>query len=327
VHSDSQGALAGICAYEEQSGERKRLRMAARPLLQLIHRQLELRREAGGAATLHHVKAHTQDTDVHSVGNRLSDLQANRARQRPDHPRPLALKEFPLDECELHLSMWEAAGAGPMLIDDIRRAAVAQLKSVAMTRWSALAECRGFLAGPGMLDLGAAVLKHGPPASQAAFVHVATNSIEYHWPAAPKSPLQRLHCNRCAALLTLEHLVVCRADVGVSFRFNLHCDILAVLKREACTAEWRRKHANMHLRQHLLILFPFPASASDQEQVRHRTRTLCGAFTQSQATAAAKQLGFASATDGRPTMLQIRLLCLQHIDTLFSSLKEKAARS
>ncbi len=79
--------------------------------------------------------------------------------------------------------------------------------------------------------------------------------------------------------------------------------------------------------QQLLPLFPFPPSAADQEQVRHRARTLCGAFTKSQATAAAKQLGFASAADGRPTMLQIRLLCLQHIDTLFGSLKKKAARS
>ena len=44
IHSDSQGALAGIRAYEMQLNERRRLRMAARPLLQLIHHLLERRR-------------------------------------------------------------------------------------------------------------------------------------------------------------------------------------------------------------------------------------------------------------------------------------------
>ena len=37
IHSDSQAALAGIAAYEGECNERQRLRMAARPLLQLIH--------------------------------------------------------------------------------------------------------------------------------------------------------------------------------------------------------------------------------------------------------------------------------------------------
>ncbi len=36
VHSDSKGALAGVQAYERESNARQRLRMAARPLLQLI---------------------------------------------------------------------------------------------------------------------------------------------------------------------------------------------------------------------------------------------------------------------------------------------------
>jgi hypothetical protein len=51
-------------------------------------------------------------------------------------------------------------------------------------------------------------------------------------------------------------------------------------------------------------------------------RMICGAFTRSQGTSASRLLGFASAQDGIPTLLELRLLCLNHIDTLFSGLKE-----
>jgi hypothetical protein len=95
IHSDSQAALAGIAAYEGECNERQRLRMAARPLLQLIHHLLVVRTSAQGSVTLSHVKAHTAGADARSVGNRLSDFQANRARQRPDCPQPLSLRPTP----------------------------------------------------------------------------------------------------------------------------------------------------------------------------------------------------------------------------------------
>ena len=45
------------------------MRMSARTILQLIHHMITQRREAGGSLTLSHVKAHTTNTDYHSVGN------------------------------------------------------------------------------------------------------------------------------------------------------------------------------------------------------------------------------------------------------------------
>ena len=80
VHSDSESSLSAIRSFLTQSNERRRLRMAGRPLLQLIHHLLD-RRVAG--TTLSHVKAHTDGVDAHSVGNRLSDYQANITRARP----------------------------------------------------------------------------------------------------------------------------------------------------------------------------------------------------------------------------------------------------
>jgi hypothetical protein len=46
VHADSRGALAGIQAYERECNARQRLRMAARPLLQLIAHLWSVRQKA-----------------------------------------------------------------------------------------------------------------------------------------------------------------------------------------------------------------------------------------------------------------------------------------
>jgi hypothetical protein len=100
VHADSRGALAGIQAYERECNARQRLRMAARPLLQLIAHLLFVCQKEGSAAQWHHVKAHTKNSEIDSVGNRLVDWQATRARSRPGEPQPLQLRELPVADCE-----------------------------------------------------------------------------------------------------------------------------------------------------------------------------------------------------------------------------------
>ena len=97
IHSDSQAAIAAIHSYEEQLNERKRLRMSARPILQLVHDLLLRRSAAGGWADLHHVAAHSSKSDLHSVGNRLADYQANLSRSHADRRAPLTLRELPLE--------------------------------------------------------------------------------------------------------------------------------------------------------------------------------------------------------------------------------------
>ena len=72
----------------------------------------------------------------------------------------------------------------------------------------------------------------------------------------------------------------------------------------------------------LLSLFPIAASAPVEEQRRHLARLICGAFTNRQASAAAKSLGFDFAVPGRATLRQLRLLCLEHIEQVFGDRKE-----
>ena len=68
-----------------------------------------------------------------------------------------------------------------MLIDDIRRAALARLQSLAMTHWTAKIGSQGELAGEAMTHLGRNALRHGSTQRQTTLVHVATNSVEFLW--------------------------------------------------------------------------------------------------------------------------------------------------
>jgi len=321
IHSDSQGALAGIRAYETQLNERRRLRMSSRPLLQLIHHLLQ--RRVGNTHTSH-VKAHTSNMDRHSVGNRLTDFQANVARAKPDEPSPLCLRELPLQECEHHMFMLDEQGV--LLCDDIRRAALARLKSTSLAKWMSRTDGRGDLAGPAMIDLGQAVLRHGSAAQQTTLVHVATNSIDYFWPAGSvrNDQLQRLTCVQCNKVLTPSHLAECPESSCLQFRHRLAGDIRNLLATEACTRDWLKANSRCTLSELLLSLFPIAATATAQEQLRHLTCLLVGAFTGRQASSAAKRLGFPSAEAGRPCLLQVRLQCLESIHRVYRSWKETA---
>jgi hypothetical protein len=224
------------------------------------------------------------------------------------------------------MCVWEADGRGPLVVDDVRRAALAHIKSCALTRWTEKPDGLSLLAGPGMLDLGTAVLKHSSTELQATFLHVATNSIDYHWMrgADRDGQLQRMRCTACAKFLSLDHLAECRGPLGVAFHAGLQRDLLSLLAKSASTSAWLLKHRGRTLLQQLLSLFPCPAPVPSPEYSRHITRSMCGAFTHSQATSASRLLGFASVEDGAPTLLQMRLLCLQHVDTLFRGLKPAA---
>jgi len=74
----------------------------------------------------------------------------------------------------------------------------------------------------------------------------------------------------------------------------------------------------------LLRLFPSAALASVEQQRRHLTRLICGAFTNGQATSAAKAFGFDPSQSGRSTLRQLRLPCLEHID--IDKVRKEAAR-
>ena len=91
--------------------------------------------QAGSSVQLEHVRAHSTAADIHSVGNRMTDYKANTARLRPQSATPSTLRELPLAECEHHLTVWTEHGIGQQVIDDVRRTAIAQLRSQQLHSW------------------------------------------------------------------------------------------------------------------------------------------------------------------------------------------------
>jgi len=317
VHSDSESSLSAIHSFISQCNERRRLRMAGRPLLQLIHHLLD-RRTAD--TTLSHVKAHTDGVDAHSVGNRLSDYQANLSRAQSARSSPPNLSQLPLDKCEHHMVITDSSGL--VISDDIRRSAMKQLKSAELSYWRGLAGdiAQGTLACEAMVELGRAMLESGNSTHQSTFVHVATNTIHCYW--AADGMLTQLHCRDCDEIRSLSHLFDC--PTSFAFRWELAIAIRNCFGIEAAAHDWLQDTRLYGLRDLFASLFPVSATASEQEQQRHFTCLLVGAFTRRQANAAAKSAGFAPGEEGRDCLLRLRLLCLGHIAKTFGRWKEAA---
>jgi hypothetical protein len=297
--------------------------MAARPLLQLIAHLLSVRQKAGGSVLWHDVKAHTKNSDIDSVGNRLADWQATRARSRPGEPQPLQLRELPVADCEHYLAVHHELPAGRrrLLIDDIRRAAVAVLKAAALIKWSSRRDpssrvmCDGALADSALLDLCKVVLAIGSTEQQNALVRIATNSLQCEWATDAATNTQRvepLACSDCADSVTscsLGHLAECAGPQATLFRADLRRDILAVLHSAPQADSWCHQFGMLDLRSMLPAPLQHRFSAPADEQHKHfyncsfaLKRVHC------HANLAAKALGFPSADDGRSTLQRIRLL-------------------
>lgn len=187
-----------------------------------------------------------------------------------------------------------------------------------------------------MVDLGRAVLAHGTPEQQCTFLHVATHSIHFFRAASslPSDPLQQLQCSACRCALTLLHLSDCPAAASLAFRDALRDELVLLLSSCPATAGWLRAHGASPLEQQLQVLFPPPpppdlaasgaAAGASSFLFGHLACCMVGAFTDSDAKAAARRLHLSKPAERRELMLSMRLLFLTSIGRHFASLKTRA---
>ena len=335
IHSDSQASIAAVNSFSSQLNERERLRSAARPLLHLISHLISIRRAAGGSLTLSHVRAHTQDTDIDSVGNRLADHQADIARRTPARAAPFGLRQLPIAECEPYMSVVDRSNPRDRvaIIDDLRRTARSTTRSRAFVIWQTKypGDSQGRYACQGVLDLGQIVLRRGTNQQQVTLVHCATNSIHYFWQRfvdrAKKAELRQLQCTPCNTNLTIAHLAHCPDVPCVQYRLKLHTAILGLFSQYGeCSAWQRSSHPNrITFDQLLLRLFPLAASAESVADVAdHTARGIIGAVTRAECSAAIGETGITDLVKGRATLTEYRLLCLDHVEEFFRELRELA---
>ena len=337
IHSDSESSIAAINSYELLTNERRRMRMAAHTLLQLIHHLRRVRRAAGGDVHFHHIRAHTNNSDIHSVGNRLSDYQANRCRPADSVPTPVSLRPLPLQQCQPHLFIIDECVTHQQVIDDVRQTAMRQLKRTGLQRWQAKKDEPEYFASKAVLDTGRVVLRHGSADQQSTFVHLATNSMHRLWAPSLRAPdresVQKLLCVDCSevtpcTVLTPEHLSDCPARLGIDYRVRLQLDILQLLRLHPDTAEWLRVNASIPhppLSASLLSLFPHSVGAVSAE--RHLIYAMCGVVTSSQLSVAARMVGFDvtlpfDRAKGISVIQQLSFICISHLGRFFA--REKA---
>lgn len=328
VHSDSQSSLAAISDYRGEASERARLRMASRPLLRLINHLCSIREAAGGSVAFSHVKAHTTHSDIDSVGNRLADYQANVARADPGRTQPCGLQPLPVDQCEPHLCLRDSTGR--VIIDDIRRTSMKQLKKQSLEAWRSTPWPTSTMAGAGAIALGKEVLNHGTPQLQVFLIHLATNSIHYRWDkplgaAAHSSErtLNMLKCAPCNATADLCHLVVCKQGYVTALHSTLHQLIIAALERESLSHTWATRHRHLPLIGLLDLLFPPPtiaASAAPDALLRHHATMLCGAFTPAQQTHAIRLVGLSKCKDAPIVFRNVRIAIVSALRHFFAQL-------
>jgi hypothetical protein len=334
VHSDSQSSIAAIGAFDSEHNERRRLRMAARTILQLLQSLLVRRRAAGGTARFLHVAAHSDCTDIHSVGNRLADLRANTSRGNV-HSSPNGLRQLPLHACEPYFHLVDERSR--TIINDIRHTARARVDALSFEKWLLRLDDQGDFACEGILALSRVVMSIGSPGEQQALVHCATNSVHQYWPLPPAgdgrgardaSPLLKLQCDDCAVPLTIGHLAVCPSLRATQTRAALCNIILRHLGALPHCASWLRSRLLVGpgrppplLSRLLLSLFPLPAAASPSDAARHLPRCMIGGFTTRECGHAARLLLFPSHADGRSAVDHLRLKCLHFVFAHFQSLK------
>ncbi len=334
IHTDSQSSIKAIQSYSEQLNERKRLRMASRPLLQLIHHLTSLRQAANGNVKYYHVKAHSAQTDLHSVGNRIVDYQANSTRLKSDsdyRPLPSTLLQLPLRQCEQHLCMINSL-TRMQVIDDIRSTCLKQIKHDALLRWvDRLFKCdQSYFADLTIMmpDVSRNILRYGTHQQQISFMQCITNSIHFHW---VDSELQQLYCNSCRKVLTISHLLLCPTSTCAQYRVVLEKKILVLLD-ECKSMRGRtliRQYHRLPLVPLLMKLFP-PSSSDDLTNdftIRHLSSCMIGAYSLSDSKRLIQLLDIQSPNPAQDQSdlihQQLRFCCLDQVGQLYEKWKDQ----
>jgi exonuclease III len=321
LHTDSQSSIASIKRFGEELNERKKFRMQCRTLLLVIGHLLSLREGAGGSTSFHHIPAHTDNTDIDSVGNRLADFRAEESRRNENKKFPLSLQEFPLHLFEPHLRIRERDGL--QIIDDIRSFGKQNQKNRALEKWSKKPD-DGVFAGPEMIELGKTIMKFGSAQQQNALLHLATNSIQKYWKeiGADEHSLVDVQCDTCAEPMSILHLSDCLGAQAATFRHTLQQRLLQLLRDSQCDKDWLLANSCLALPSFIRKLFPPPAGDTEAEAIRrHTARSMMGAFSSTESNSTSKLLHFPLSTD-RPTVMELfRVTCVDQFSLFYSSSK------
>ena len=231
----------------------------------------------------------------------MADFEANRSRLDRLGRTPLSLRQIPIHECEPFMYIRSQEDDEELVvINDIRSTSLQLIKSQVFHKWKSKSCGQGHFACDGMRDMGRVIMKHGSHQEQQTFVHVATNSIQYHRVVDPnddsKTILTQLQCRSCKnETLELTHLMSCPDPLSLDLRQEILTSVLDGFDHLSECQHWLQRARDDHVHLHDLMIWLFPlaasSSSSDVERHDHTTRCMIGAFTAAQSTNAIKRLG------------------------------------
>ena len=296
---DSKSALMAIQAYAEALTERTRIRMKGRPLLALVHKQVQQRVECGGSVTWVHTKSHTGAVSVQAVGNSCADVVAAAARSlEPDERSQLDLR---LGESWLYVQSLSADTAGQVVSSDIREVARSTLSDCSLVQWRLGSSKQGAYADRGWVDLYGWLAKHSDKQLRAAtslVLRLATDTLHFFYDADDeKQHVKERTCSVCigasAMAQTVAHAFECPQQT-VERRQVLAQLVAAVEKVPLHSAQaWVSSvdvSAADGLQQQVAAAL-FGLGGDGESAAKCRVRVLCGGFSVAEGRKAMSALG------------------------------------
>ena len=213
IVSDSLSSISAIKAYCACVSERRRLRMAGRPLLSIIASLLERKKAEDGQVTFTHQHSHTDSQAENAVGNRVADFVAASVRTSaragcrsycvlsPAFPVAIGERAVHLVRCEDRL----------VIAGDVRHATRLALGCTLLANWQQSRSQSAF-SSPAVKPLCELILRSRKPQYQASLLQLVSNTV--HWrrmnTGARRIPFQRTcSFSLCSnAVLSVQHCLL-----------------------------------------------------------------------------------------------------------------------
>lgn len=285
IHTDSQSALKSIESYVNQLNPRKRLRTDGHAYMKIISKLISPKKDR---VRLQHVRAHTDDMDRASVGNRLADFKAKTICEsmRPSSSfSPLLLSSG---------FEWLLAydSNNNLILNDVRRTAQKALNLILLQEWANLSASQGQFASSEIADL----CKHVMSSKSISVLHTSF-VIKYlcdclHWDHNSDSnismyqmtcPHHTSHQMRERPILNVDHFINCHSLQSSYRRNELKHQVVNLFNQLSVDAQsWVETHCSQDEDISFILCRLFAPSSMSNQQLSSwsdRNRICIGGFS------------------------------------------------
>ena len=222
IYTDSKSSIEAVKRYLDEVNDRRKLRIAGRPFLDLIQQLISMR---SGRVQLLHVHSHTDLKDQHSVGNKVADFVAGSLLRKDDKGRPLpcpwTTKQYqpiPLELGERHVVLKDHRKR--VIAGDIRKTTQREAQARLIVKWRN-SKSQSSFAGPFYKEIKDILFKAQSrlpmlydtrqlAGQQRFLVQAASNTLQYRIrvEGGKRIPYEAM-CHECDQIQDTWHMFAC----------------------------------------------------------------------------------------------------------------------